>query len=578
MASSNIKLFDENKGNMLSDKEYNIAAQRLNGVQIGVASSKLQNKTLYQTSLIAYALAQLMNANGIDANDTAAVTTFVNNLSSSIVQKVVDKATKAEAIAGENNVKWLSPYAAKALVLNNTTKSGESDPLTSTAGVVGQFYLNTKTNEVFICTAVSGNTYTWISTSEINVGDIIYSVKTAAQMGDKYLPCDGSALDTAAYPELAAVLKEKKYPTSSSDFIKHTLSFDLSWVTESNPSVSAVRYLNYINGYYIASVDITAEASLYYGQLYYSLSLDTMFTHVNDVSATWIKCVNGYIICAGFSENASSFSSKVATSPAGQWITGPSFKVTDFTLKYTQKAFTSVDLIYDGSKYVFGVLAHDDTSTDYYCLCTFSSLSNATADSFYNTNYVCSNGFRPLYYQNGYYIFMNSRSQFIYSATWNSGWTKCTYGSTSNQYNAGIVYYKEKWYIFSDSAGASSTIWISSTSAIDSSYAATVVLSADMYYNSSYHIDYDGLKLVCNKGALGNSFVIAVFDDSANAVQTVAIPYLNGSASGTVNAFTNFFSAYYNDLIAYVFQSSKFLPNISSIDTVNAYIKALPGN
>ena len=246
-------------------------------------------------------------------------------------------------------------------------------------------------------------------------------------------------------------------------------------------------------------------------------------------------------------------------------------------MKYTQEAFTSVDLIYDGSKYVFGVLAHDDTDTDYYCLCAFSSLSNTTADGFYNTGYSYSKGFYPLYYQNGYYIFMNSRSQFIYSATWNSGWTSYSYYSTGNQYNAGIVYYKERWYIFSDSAGASTTVWISSTSAINSSYTATAgVLSANMYYSNSYYIDYDGLKLVCNYGDSGNSFVIAVFDDSANTVQTVVIPSLNGSTSGTIKAFANFFSAYYG-VIVYVFQSNKFLPNIQSTNEVNAYIKALPG-
>lgn len=35
MASTNFKLFDENKQNMLSDTEYNINYQRLNGVQGG---------------------------------------------------------------------------------------------------------------------------------------------------------------------------------------------------------------------------------------------------------------------------------------------------------------------------------------------------------------------------------------------------------------------------------------------------------------------------------------------------------------------------------------------------------------
>nr|DAW17005.1 MAG TPA: hypothetical protein [Caudoviricetes sp.] len=35
MASTNFKLFDENKVNMLSDTEYNTNQQRLNGVQGG---------------------------------------------------------------------------------------------------------------------------------------------------------------------------------------------------------------------------------------------------------------------------------------------------------------------------------------------------------------------------------------------------------------------------------------------------------------------------------------------------------------------------------------------------------------
>lgn len=106
MASSNIKLFDENKGNMLTDTEFNISNQRLNGLQTGVASSMLQNKAMYQTSLVAYAIAQLMLANGVNANDTDAVSAFVGNLSASIVQKVLDKATKQDI---ENGVKgkWI---------------------------------------------------------------------------------------------------------------------------------------------------------------------------------------------------------------------------------------------------------------------------------------------------------------------------------------------------------------------------------------------------------------------------------------------------------------------------------------
>ena len=113
MASSNIKLFDENKGNMLSDTEFNISTQRLNGLQTGVASSQLQNKAMYQASLMAYAIAQLMLANGKNANDTDAVSTFVNNLSSSIVQKVLDKATMQDVEGGVAG-KWISSELFKS--------------------------------------------------------------------------------------------------------------------------------------------------------------------------------------------------------------------------------------------------------------------------------------------------------------------------------------------------------------------------------------------------------------------------------------------------------------------------------
>ena len=113
MASSNIKLFDENKGNMLNDTEFNISTQRLNGLQTGVASSQLQNKAMYQASLVAYAIAQLMLANGKNANDTDAVSTFVNNLSASIVQKNLDKATKQDITDGTAG-KWISSELLKS--------------------------------------------------------------------------------------------------------------------------------------------------------------------------------------------------------------------------------------------------------------------------------------------------------------------------------------------------------------------------------------------------------------------------------------------------------------------------------
>lgn len=116
MASSNIKLFDENKGNMLTDTEFNISTQRLNGLQTGVASSQLQNKAMYQASLVAYAIAQIMLQNGLNANDTDAVSAFVANLSNTMLQKVHDVATTEEAQAGVANGKWMSPALVKSAI------------------------------------------------------------------------------------------------------------------------------------------------------------------------------------------------------------------------------------------------------------------------------------------------------------------------------------------------------------------------------------------------------------------------------------------------------------------------------
>lgn len=114
MPTNNFKLFDEKKANMMTDEEYAINQQRLNGVQSGVASSQLQNKTLYQTALMCYALAQLMAANGYDANDADAVSTFVNNMSASMVQKVVDKASSADLDA-KTIGKWVDAAQLGAL-------------------------------------------------------------------------------------------------------------------------------------------------------------------------------------------------------------------------------------------------------------------------------------------------------------------------------------------------------------------------------------------------------------------------------------------------------------------------------
>lgn len=128
MAGSNILLFDQNKENMMTDVEYAAEEQRTDGVQTGIASSKLQNKFQYQVSLVAYAIAQMMVANGKDANDADTVATFVSNLSDSVLQKVIDKASQATAQTGADDTKYMTPLKSKQLIdyLKSTLAQAEA--------------------------------------------------------------------------------------------------------------------------------------------------------------------------------------------------------------------------------------------------------------------------------------------------------------------------------------------------------------------------------------------------------------------------------------------------------------------
>ena len=116
MATNNIKLFDENKGNIMPDETYNTNSQRLNGVQSGIASSQLQILFLFFVFFVAYALGQIMIANGYDALDSSAVSAFVNNMSSSLLQKVVDKANQTQAQSGTDDTKYMTSAKVKLLI------------------------------------------------------------------------------------------------------------------------------------------------------------------------------------------------------------------------------------------------------------------------------------------------------------------------------------------------------------------------------------------------------------------------------------------------------------------------------
>lgn len=70
MAVNNFLVFDPDDKNILTDAEYLADSQRTNGLESGVARSKLFNKVLKQTSTMAYAIGEVFKAKGINVTDT----------------------------------------------------------------------------------------------------------------------------------------------------------------------------------------------------------------------------------------------------------------------------------------------------------------------------------------------------------------------------------------------------------------------------------------------------------------------------------------------------------------------------
>ena len=71
------------------------------------------------------------------------------------------KAFRVNNVSG--NLEYTTDYTNYDDVTKSSTLTGITDPTTATVGEVGQFYLNTTTNEVFICVSAGGGSYTWES-------------------------------------------------------------------------------------------------------------------------------------------------------------------------------------------------------------------------------------------------------------------------------------------------------------------------------------------------------------------------------------------------------------------------------
>ena len=295
MASSNIKLFDENKGNMLSDSEFSISNQRMNGLQTGVASSQLQNKAMYQASLVAYAIAQVMMQNGKNANDTDAVSAFVANLSGTMLQKVYDIATTAEAQAGVATGKWMSPALVKAAIDykfanavtfgNTVTLAG--DPTENLQAATKQYVDNVIRKET-------------LYKSTINVSGT-YST-------DKPMQKDITGLDLDSLNGLLLVtIKPNITATTQYGFSLNLALYNGS--AYNNVSTFAKFSSNYVNGVYQPSVLNELFSFIFSKRSYLSSenSKQKTFTTFADVKVSAFTIMKKYkLALTGFQERQSS--------------------------------------------------------------------------------------------------------------------------------------------------------------------------------------------------------------------------------------------------------------------------------
>lgn len=360
MPANNFKLFDENKQNMLNDQEYQASQQRLSGVQAGIASSMLNNKFAYQMSLVAYAITQMMNANGYDATDALVVSAFVGNLSDSVLQKVIDKATTAEAQAGTNTLKWMTPALVKSFfsywqATQAEAQAGTNNTKWMSPASVKAFYSYMAATESM---AVAGTDTThWISPkvvkaaidSSIRIGDIKTTART--DLGENWLLCNGEAVSAADYPELVNAMAG----IENQELVTKEL-----WSGSS--SIIRINCLKYANGYWVAG-GCYFSGSTFYARIAYATSLGGPWTtkdlwsyYGNVCEINCIEYADGYWV-AGGTKNNQIAQVAYATTLSDTW--------TEYSFA---SSFGSINCIaYDDGYWVAGGTYLDETSGNRYC-------------------------------------------------------------------------------------------------------------------------------------------------------------------------------------------------------------------
>ena len=84
------------------------------------------------------------------------------NKNSTEYQNVASPSGSVKALRVDGGkLQYTTDYTNYDNAGGSSTLTGASDPTTATVGEVGQFYLNTTTNNIFMCVANGGGSYTW---------------------------------------------------------------------------------------------------------------------------------------------------------------------------------------------------------------------------------------------------------------------------------------------------------------------------------------------------------------------------------------------------------------------------------
>ena len=177
--------------------------------------------------------------------------------------------------------------------------TGTSDPTTSTVGIVGQFYLNTKTNNVFICQKIVGSVYTWGTISILP--KIVVTVKSGAVVTctDGITTLTGISTGTYTFniPNYGTWTVSATLNGNTSD----SVNINIDTVKIYTASLSFIRPVLNDNSWSI--IQEVAQAST--GSNYWAVGDAKQITLNGKVGSTNYSNYNIWVYILGFNHNAS---------------------------------------------------------------------------------------------------------------------------------------------------------------------------------------------------------------------------------------------------------------------------------